>query len=123
MEVGDQVLILLPTDHNKLLLQWKGPYTVVHRFNDVDYKVKVKDKVKTFHINLLKKYIPRKPVNETSLCIFESTFVPARPESINDPDVVLSMEVVGSGEYEADISDGMSIEPMPSCHGLPRVLT
>ena len=22
---GDKVLILLPTDHNKLLLQWKGP--------------------------------------------------------------------------------------------------
>ena len=25
LEVGDQVLVLLPTDSNKLLLQWKGP--------------------------------------------------------------------------------------------------
>ena len=25
--VGDKVLILLPTDNNKLLMQWRGPYT------------------------------------------------------------------------------------------------
>ena len=28
LEVGEQVLILLPTDNNKLLMQWRGPYTV-----------------------------------------------------------------------------------------------
>ena len=26
MTVGDKVLVLLPTDNNKLLLQWRGPY-------------------------------------------------------------------------------------------------
>ena len=25
---GDEVLLLLPTDHNKLLMQWKGPFKV-----------------------------------------------------------------------------------------------
>ena len=25
MKVGDKVLVMLPTDHNKLLLHWKGP--------------------------------------------------------------------------------------------------
>ena len=25
---GDKVLILLPTDSNKLLMQWKGPYDI-----------------------------------------------------------------------------------------------
>ena len=25
-DVGDKVLLLLPTDSNKLYLQWKGPY-------------------------------------------------------------------------------------------------
>ena len=39
LEVGDQVLVLLPTDNNKLLLQWKGPYPVVARFNDNDYQI------------------------------------------------------------------------------------
>ena len=28
-DVGDKVLLLLPTDSNKLLLQSKGPYEVV----------------------------------------------------------------------------------------------
>ena len=28
LEVVDQVLILLLTDSNKLLMQWRGPYTV-----------------------------------------------------------------------------------------------
>ena len=27
-QVGDKVLVLLPTDHNKLLMQWKGPFEV-----------------------------------------------------------------------------------------------
>ena len=25
---GDKVLVLLPNDHNKLLMQWKGPFEV-----------------------------------------------------------------------------------------------
>ena len=31
LEVGEQVLILLLTDSNKLLMQWRGPYTVESR--------------------------------------------------------------------------------------------
>ncbi|XP_069191561.1 uncharacterized protein [Procambarus clarkii] len=27
-KVGDKVLLLLPTSRNKLLLQWKGPFTI-----------------------------------------------------------------------------------------------
>ena len=40
-KVGQKVNILLPTDHNKLLLQWKGPYEVVEVLNRMDYKVDV----------------------------------------------------------------------------------
>ena len=25
LQVGEKVLVLLPTDHNKLLMQWKSP--------------------------------------------------------------------------------------------------
>ena len=28
-KVGDKVLLLLPTDSNKLLLQWRGPFEIV----------------------------------------------------------------------------------------------
>ena len=39
--MGDKVLLLLPTESNKLLLQWKGPYEVVEIVNRMDYKVDV----------------------------------------------------------------------------------
>ena len=51
--------MLLPTDHNKLLMQWKGPYEVSAVVGINDYMVKVKDKVKVYHANLLKAYIKR----------------------------------------------------------------
>ena len=51
--------MLLPTDHNKLLMQWKGHYEVSSVLGINDYKVKVKDKLKVYHANLLKAYIQR----------------------------------------------------------------
>ena len=57
---SDKVLLLLPTDTNKLLMQWKGPYEVISRCGkDNVYRVEVNKKVKTFHANMLKKYIER----------------------------------------------------------------
>ncbi|KAK3102478.1 hypothetical protein FSP39_011646 [Pinctada imbricata] len=56
---NDKVLILLPTDKNKLLMQWKGPYNVVERKGVADYRIDMDGKVKTFHANLLKKYTDR----------------------------------------------------------------
>ncbi|XP_037773456.1 uncharacterized protein LOC119569314 [Penaeus monodon] len=31
LKEGDEVLVLLPTSHNKLTVQWKGPYSVVRK--------------------------------------------------------------------------------------------
>ena len=61
LEVGDRVLTLLPTDSNKLLMQWRGPYTVESRVGANDYRVKMGSKTKTYHVNMLKKYISREP--------------------------------------------------------------
>ena len=55
-ESGEKVLVLLPSDHNKLLMQWKGPFEVSSVVGLNDYKVKVKGKEKVYHANLLKKY-------------------------------------------------------------------
>lgn len=56
-KVGSKVLILLPTDHNKLLMQWKGPFVVLERMGKVDYKIKFSaNKEKIFHVNMLKQY-------------------------------------------------------------------
>ena len=46
-DVGDKVLLLLPTDSNKLLLLWKGPYKVVEVVNRMDYKIDVNGVVST----------------------------------------------------------------------------
>ena len=60
LEVGDMALLLLPTDHNKLLLHWKGPFKVVGRVGAVDYRIELpSEKIKTFHANMLKKYYLR----------------------------------------------------------------
>ena len=56
---GEKVLVLLPTDHNKLLMQWKGPFEVSSVVGLNDYRVKVKGKEKVYHANLLKKYFER----------------------------------------------------------------
>ena len=71
-QAGDKVLVLLPTDSNKLLLQWKGPFTVIERVRGDDYKVQLSGKVKTYHANMLKKYWEREE-NEQSVatCIQE----------------------------------------------------
>ncbi|KAJ8024292.1 hypothetical protein HOLleu_36991 [Holothuria leucospilota] len=58
-KVDDLVLILLPTYRNKLIMQWKGPYRVVQKEGQYDYKVQVEGKSKTYHANLLKKYFTR----------------------------------------------------------------
>ena len=52
---------MLPTDSNKLLMQWRRPYTVESPVGANDYKIKMGSKTKMYHINMLKKYIARDP--------------------------------------------------------------
>ena len=64
---GDEVLLLLPTDNNKLLMQWKGLFVVTEKINPYDYKVNIDGKVKIYHGNMLMKYHRRQAANEGSL--------------------------------------------------------
>ena len=59
-QIGDKVLILLPTDNNKLLLQWCGPFIVEKGRNGNNYGVEVNKRIKTYHVNMLKPYFERK---------------------------------------------------------------
>ena len=61
---GDKVLLLLPTSQNKLLMQWKGPFTIQMKVGINDYKVELPTGVKVFHANLLKYY----HTSEAALC-------------------------------------------------------
>ena len=58
-DVADEVLVLLPTDNNKLLMHWRGPFRVTKIVAISDYEVKVRGKKKINHANLLKRYRSR----------------------------------------------------------------
>jgi len=60
LSIGESVLLPLPTENSKLTLAWRGPYEVVERVGQVDYRIKVTpDKTKTYHSNMLNKYHQR----------------------------------------------------------------
>ena len=76
LKQGDKVLLLLPTDNNKLLMQWKGPHTVVECKSALDYVISLPTGNKTFHINMLKKYHSQEtsekiPVRKTATVVQE----------------------------------------------------
>ena len=62
---GEKVLLLLPTDDNKLLMHWKGPFEVVERRNDHNYRIQMNGRVKMFHANMLKRYVERERKEDT----------------------------------------------------------
>jgi len=39
LNIGDSVVLLLPTENNKLTLAWRGPYEIVERVSEVDYRM------------------------------------------------------------------------------------
>ena len=61
-DVGDKVLLLLPSESNKVLLEWNGPYEVLEVVNVMNYKVNVKGVVNTYPANMLKLYVERQSV-------------------------------------------------------------
>ena len=67
-KVGDKVLVLLPTDKNKLTMQWKGPYEIVEEKHENDYVIEMKNKNKTFHVNMLKLYNVRESETSVVMC-------------------------------------------------------
>ena len=57
---GDRVLVMLPTNNNKLLMQWKGPYKIMQKMGDHDYKILVGNRKKNYHVNVLKNITPER---------------------------------------------------------------
>ena len=56
-ESGNHVLVLLPTDTNKLLAEWQGPYEVLKQVGRVNYQIDTYDRKKRkriFHVNMLR---------------------------------------------------------------------
>ncbi|KAK7089232.1 hypothetical protein V1264_024235 [Littorina saxatilis] len=72
LKPGEKVLILKPLKTNKLELTWQGPFEVLEKLNNFDYKVQVRRKEKVFHVNLLKSYVEREqPVTDGTIPVAE----------------------------------------------------
>ena len=59
LEAGDEVLLLLPSENNKLQMKWKGPFKIKQQVGMYNYVVEIGNNEKVFHINMLKKYYRR----------------------------------------------------------------
>jgi len=88
-EVGDKVLLLLPTNKNKLLMSWKGPFRAKQVIAQNDYKIECSGVDKIFHANLLKKYLERDELPEVS---------------VEDKTTLASISIIECGEMSEDIS-------------------
>ena len=69
LKKGVKILFLLPACLNKLMLQCIGPYKVAEVVNRMDYRVKVDDRVVTYHINLLKRFEERDDIVKSDMAI------------------------------------------------------
>ncbi|XP_064478117.1 uncharacterized protein LOC135391692 [Ornithodoros turicata] len=66
LQVGDEALLLLPTEGNKLMMQWKGPFKIIEKKGEADYVIDLGHKKKLFHANILKKYEQREPATQVN---------------------------------------------------------
>ena len=104
IEVGEKVLVMLPTDHNKLLLRWKGPYSIEDKVGLTDYRIKVGAKLRLFHVNMLKKYTEREPMTCAMTAILDCGDCPeldledepVAEQKETHQDVVLAPELEGT---------------------------
>ena len=110
------MLVLLPTDHNKLLIQWKGPFEVSAVTGLNDYKVRVKGKDRVYHANLLKKYFERE--DSVGAVAFETNANICKHEhaesEIDEVDPVESIDFLEIGGYVAkesvkDVAIGVNL--------------
>ena len=74
---------MLPTDSNKLLLQWKGPFEMVDVLNRIEYRIDVNGVIGTYYANILKQHVERQSV--TSLSLFSIDMV-AEVDEVDETD-------------------------------------
>ncbi|XP_037781090.1 uncharacterized protein LOC119577581 [Penaeus monodon] len=111
LKEGDEVLVLLSTSHNKLTVQWKGPYSVVRKHeNGVDYGIKIKGKIRLYHVNMLKKYERRENgISHSQVC--QACVVDASdPIDKNANGVCDIPELYNPGKYEFNFNSELSNE-------------
>ena len=111
---GDKVLVMLPTNNNKLLMQWKGPYEIIQKMGENGYKILVRTKEKNY-ANMLKKYYARENEAKTGnekedlkISASAEMLVDAETPSI-DEDSLLELETYKQKEDVGDVKLGTEL--------------
>ena len=107
---GDQVLVLLSVEKNKLEMSWTGPFVVVSRIGLYNYKIRSNQgKIKTYHINMLKKWYQRDHVDDSSGTDRTQTGL---SDDIVSPDTVIDHVCVVASVIDEDVDDssGLSLK-------------
>jgi hypothetical protein len=111
-------LLLLPTDANKLLMQWKGPYDVIERVNGNNYRIQLPERVRMFHVNMLKKYNDRKQIPVSENTEFTGAAV-IEPDEGDDKDLLVDYAVnVGETYLNVQINPDLELEKHREIHDL-----
>ena len=116
-DIGDQVLLLHPSESNKVLLLWNGPYEVLEVVNVMNYKINVRGVVNTYPANMLKLYVERQNVTSyRSVAIDVHSNVKSKDH--RDPTVqrVIVYTVTSNNVTCGDVMDGdvTSVKDSPS---------
>jgi transposase InsO family protein len=96
LKIGDKVLLLIPVKANKMSLKWQGPYVVIEKIGDCDYRIEVApNKIRTYHINMMKKYnergaLPSNENNEDNV-IIASVVTVVKDGDIEDEEELLEL--------------------------------
>lgn len=119
--VGDKVLVLLPTNNDKPLLNWKGPYEVTEKVGSLDYRMDLNNgRTKIFHANL-KKYESRTSKIFAATSVIPST-VTKEDELIKVPDLK-GRETYTDVVLNPSLPDHRKLEMQELCKEFSDILT
>ena len=109
---GEKVLVLLPTNHNKMLLKWFGPYSITKKVREHDYLVETDKGVqKLFHVNLLRKFVERQDCTIAGASVSVMTDEDTDFEKVElFPVPVQPSETIADVKYHESLSLSQKIE-------------
>ena len=123
VEVGDKVLVLLPTPGNKLETKWTGPFTVTQVKNDgrsieVDTGKSVKQR-RTYNINLISRWQSR-PQDEAFIA--EEICEMSLPHEMNVPELK-NEETWEDVEISSELDEGEKAKVLELLHEFSDVFS
>ncbi len=100
---GDQVLLLLPTNGNNLFMSYQGPFKVISVLDNNNYLIRVGNKNKRYHANIMKTFVMRTPEVNGSDVIPHSNIAFVDESMIEEDEAELQHISKSRSEYPKDI--------------------